>query len=156
MFDVNWACFPKEKHPNSLKRANFMNFWFRPLFVFLFAGATPDPWPRGSTGVQRYGCIPRSAANNLGEIPKKNGRSKSLVLKSFWVEITFWDSSLQSPSHFGIRLCFLRPPLPLPQDPITDCGFSDRYLVALSSSTKTLQPIAEQSFPTSIQALAVH
>ena len=29
--------------------------------------------PRGSTGVQRYGCIPRSAANNLGEIPKKLG-----------------------------------------------------------------------------------
>ena len=30
-------------------------------------------WPWGSTGVQRYGCIPRSAANNLGEIPKKLG-----------------------------------------------------------------------------------
>ena len=30
-------------------------------------------WPRGSTGVQRYGCIPRSAANNLGEIPKNLG-----------------------------------------------------------------------------------
>ena len=41
-----------------------------------------------STGVQRYGCIPRSAANNLGEVPKNFGSSKSLVLKSFWVEAT--------------------------------------------------------------------
>ena len=30
-------------------------------------------WPRGSKGVQRYGCIPRSAANNLGESPKNLG-----------------------------------------------------------------------------------
>ena len=30
----------------------------------------PEIWPRGSMGVKRYGCIPRSAANNLGEIPK--------------------------------------------------------------------------------------
>ena len=30
-------------------------------------------WPRGSTGVQRYGCIPQSAANNLEEIPQKLG-----------------------------------------------------------------------------------
>ena len=33
----------------------------------------PDDWSRGSTGVQRYRCIPRSAANKLGEIPKKLG-----------------------------------------------------------------------------------
>ena len=30
-------------------------------------------WPRGSMGVQRYGSILRSAANNLGEIPKNLG-----------------------------------------------------------------------------------
>ena len=30
-------------------------------------------WQRGSTGVERYGCIQRSAANNLGEIPQKMG-----------------------------------------------------------------------------------
>ena len=28
-------------------------------------------WPWGSTGVERCGCIPRSVANNLGEIPQK-------------------------------------------------------------------------------------
>ena len=37
-----------------------------------------DIWPSGSTGVERYGCIPRSAANNLGEIPQKMGASKPL------------------------------------------------------------------------------
>ena len=30
-------------------------------------------WSQGSTGVQMYGCIPRSAANSLGEIPKTLG-----------------------------------------------------------------------------------
>ena len=35
-------------------------------------------WPRGSTGVQRYGCIPRSAANNLGQIPQKLGAPNPL------------------------------------------------------------------------------
>ena len=41
-------------------------------------------WLRGSTGVERYGCIPRSAANNLGEIPQKNGSSKSPCFKEFF------------------------------------------------------------------------
>ena len=35
-------------------------------------------WQRGSTGVQRYGCIPRSAANNLGQIPQKLGAPNPL------------------------------------------------------------------------------
>ena len=30
-----------------------------------------ENWQRGSTGVERYGCIPQSAANNLGDIPRK-------------------------------------------------------------------------------------
>ena len=40
-------------------------------------------WPWGSTGAERYGFIPRSAANTLGEIPQKKGNSKPLVLKGF-------------------------------------------------------------------------
>ena len=44
-------------------------------------------WPRGSTGVQRYGCIPRSAANNLGEIPKNLGAPNLLFWRVFgWRE----------------------------------------------------------------------
>ena len=35
-----------------------------------FAEKPFQHWPRGSTGVQRYGCILRTAADNLGEIPK--------------------------------------------------------------------------------------
>ena len=72
-------------------------------------------WRRGSTGVQRYGCIPCSAANNLGEIPKKFGSSKSLVLKSFWVERTFWDSSLLVSLALWDTPALFAPPLPLPQ-----------------------------------------
>ena len=33
-FNVNRACFPKEKHQNSQKWAKFMNFSFRPFFWF--------------------------------------------------------------------------------------------------------------------------
>ena len=43
---------------------------------------THDPhefWQQGSTGVERYGCIPRSAANNLGEIPQKMGAPNPLL-----------------------------------------------------------------------------
>ena len=36
-------------------------------------------WPQGSTGVQRYGCIPQSAAEQLGRDPSKFGSPKSLV-----------------------------------------------------------------------------
>ena len=51
-------------------------------------------WPRGSTGVQRYGCIPRSAANKLGEIPKKLGAPNLLFWRVFgWRE------------RFGTRPC---------------------------------------------------
>ena len=71
-------------------------------------------WPRGSTGVQRYGGILRSAANNLGEIPQKIGSSKFLVLKSFWVERTFWDSSLLVSLVLWDTPVLFVPPLPSP------------------------------------------
>ena len=72
-------------------------------------------WPRGSTGVQRYGCILRSAANNLGEIPLKLGAPNPLFQELFLGREHFGTRPCQSPSRFGIRLHFLRPPLPLPQ-----------------------------------------
>ena len=37
-FNVNRACFPKEKHPNSQKWAKFMNFAFWPFFWFGLPG----------------------------------------------------------------------------------------------------------------------
>ena len=42
-FNVNRACFPKEKHQNPQKCAKFINFSFS-FFLFLvwFAAATPD------------------------------------------------------------------------------------------------------------------
>ena len=51
-------------------------------------------WPRGSTGVQRYGCIPRSAANNLGEIPQKLGAPNPLFRRV-----------LLGRGHIGTRPC---------------------------------------------------
>ena len=41
-FNVNRACFPKEKHQDSQKRAKFMNFSFWPFVLVWFAGTTPD------------------------------------------------------------------------------------------------------------------
>ena len=38
----------------------------------------PQNLATGSTAVQRYGCIPRSAASNSGEIPPKLGALNSL------------------------------------------------------------------------------
>ena len=66
-------------------------------FVFCMGGAC---WQRGSTGAERYGCIPRSAhgvptecGEQLGRDPSKNGSSKSLVSKSFFL----------GREHFGTR-----------------------------------------------------
>ena len=69
----------------------------------------------GSTGVQRYRCIPRSAANNLGEIPKNLGAPNLLFLKSFRVERTFWDSSLLVSLTLWDTPVLFTPPLPLPK-----------------------------------------
>ena len=48
---------------------------FSALFVF---------WPRGSTGVQRYGCIPRSAAEQLARDPPKNWELQVSCFQEFW------------------------------------------------------------------------
>ena len=76
--------------------------------------SSSQDWPRGSTGVQRYGCIPRSAANNLGEIPK-NWELQISCFEEFGVERTFWDSSqLVSLTLWDTPVLFT-PPLLLPQ-----------------------------------------
>ena len=84
----------------------------------------PTPWETeiqimaldlGHGEVRVYRGIPRSAANNLGEIPKKIGSSKSLVLKSFRVEGTFWDSSLLVSLALWDTPALFTPPLPLPR-----------------------------------------
>ena len=71
-------------------------------------------WPRGSTGVQRYGCIPRSAANNLGELPQKLRAPNPLFSRLLLGREHFGTRPCQSPSRFGIRLHFLRPHFPSP------------------------------------------
>ena len=58
-FNMNRACFPKEKHQNSQKWAKFMNLSFRPFLWF--AGATPETnltfFDRLSIGEKRAGSI---------------------------------------------------------------------------------------------------
>ena len=71
-------------------------------------------WWRGSTGVQRYGCIPQSAANNLGEFPQKLGAPNPLFWRVFLGREHLGTRPCQSPSRFGIRLHFLRPHFPSP------------------------------------------
>ena len=72
-------------------------------------------WPQGSTGVQRYGCIPRSAANNLGEIPQKLGAPNPLFWRGFGGRERFGTRPCQSPSRFWIRQHFLHPHFPSPK-----------------------------------------
>ena len=89
-----------------------------------------DSWPRGSTGVQRYGCI--------GRDPSKIGSSKSLVLKSFGVERTFWDLSLLvSLTLWDTPVLFTRP-LPLPQEIIHDYLQKSRELLGLPCLQKCI------------------
>ena len=90
--------------------------------------------PRGSTGVQRYGCIPRSAANSLGEIPQKSGAPNPLFSSVLLCREHFGTRPCQSPSRFGIRLHFLRPHFPSPNsfeppDFFADCvvGFFSSF-----------------------------
>ena len=71
---------------------------------------------RGSTGVERCGCIPQSAANNLGEIPQKMGAPIPLFLKSFSGERTLWDSSLLVTLTLWDTLVLFAHPLPLSQN----------------------------------------
>ena len=68
----------------------------------------------------KYGCrkvrvYPAECGEQLGRDPSKNGSSKSLVSQSFSGEGTLWDSSCLLPSHFGIRLYFVRPHCPSPE-----------------------------------------
>ena len=74
-------------------------------------------WPRGSTGVQRYGCIPRSAANNSGEIPQKLGALNPLFWRIFLGREHIVTRPCLSPSHCGIRLYFYAPTSPPPKWP---------------------------------------
>ena len=59
--------------------------------LFLSPGDAGFPyWPQRSTGVERYGCILRHAANNLGEIPEK----KELQIPCF--EEFVWGANTSS------------------------------------------------------------
>ena len=102
------------------------NFWWFETTLFCIWGLQDTKmqvrsqshsffWPRGSTGVQRYGCIPRSAANNLGEFPQKLGAPKLLFWRVFLVERTSWDSSLLVSLTLWDTRALFTPPLPLPQ-----------------------------------------
>ena len=70
-------------------------------------------WTRGSTGVQRYGCIPRSARRTAWErSPQKLGAPNLLFWRVLGWRERFGTRPCSSPSHFGIRLYFLRPHFP--------------------------------------------
>ena len=58
---------------------------------------------------------PAECGEQLGRDPNKIGSSKSLVLKSFGVERTFWDSSLLVSLTLWDTPALFTPPLPLPQ-----------------------------------------
>ena len=73
-------------------------------------------WPRGSTGVQRYGCIPRSAANNLGEIPK-NWELQISCFEEFWGgENVLGLVPASLPHTLGYACTFYAPTSPPPKE----------------------------------------
>ena len=68
----------------------------------------------------KYGCTevrvyPAECGEQIGRDPQKFGSSKSLVLKRFWVERTFWGSSLLVSLTLWDTPVLFAPPLPLPQ-----------------------------------------
>ena len=56
---------------------------------------------------------PAEWGEQLGRDPSKNGRSKSLVLKSFFGEGTLWDWSLPVALALWNTPALCTPPLPL-------------------------------------------
>ena len=71
-------------------------------------------WPRGSTGVERYGCIPRSGANNLGEIPQKMGAPNPLFKEFFfWGGNTLGLVPSSRPHSLGYACTLYAPTSPL-------------------------------------------
>ena len=103
------------------------------------------PWQRGSTGVERYGCIPRSAANNLGEIPRKMGALNPLFYRGFLGRERFGTRPFQSPSLSGIRLCFVPPHFPPPPPKCQADWRANQYCFgrgnSLSSAPKSLSSV---------------
>ena len=75
-------------------------------------------WPRGSTGVQRYGCIPRSAANNLGEIPKNWELQISCFEEFFGGENVLGLVPGSLPHSLGYACAFYAPASPPPKQKI--------------------------------------
>ena len=115
-----------------------------------------DSWLRGSTGVQRYGCIRRSGDNNLREIPQRLGAPKFLVLTSSSGEGTLWGSSLLVTLALWDTLVLLRPHFPSPNLDLEEEGrirkkrpkTSQNNFKPLSCSLKMSHRRLSKHFPT--------
>ena len=113
---------PFSKHPNHYTQNDYRTeLYYFPIIVGDFCSVIAEPncsrncfWPQGSTGVQKYGCIPRSAANNLGEIPQNMGAPNPLFLRVFLGRAHFGIRPFHPPSLSGMRLHFVRPHFPSP------------------------------------------
>ena len=86
----------------------------RTLSGLFLVGALDRPKKRKITNresprTEQIGKIPEQIGKNFGS-------SKSLVLKSFWVERTFWDSPLLVSLTLWDTPVLFTPPLPLPQE----------------------------------------
>ena len=83
------------------------------MVVFTFLFPVNHSLATGSTGVEGYGCIPRSATNNLEEILRKMGAPKPFnalfsSLESFSWNGTLWDLSLLVSLTFSDTLVLCR------------------------------------------------
>ena len=87
MFNVNRACFPKEKHQNSQKWAKFMNFSFWPFLWFGLLGRflkvfslfyTVEAWQTRVCLWDKPGFVP-------GTKPGAEGRHRKVYVNKVYV-----------------------------------------------------------------------
>ena len=88
-FNVNRACFPKEKHQNSQQRAKFMNFSFWPFLWFGLLGRLVT-------------LTKRDVLENVAKRPRWGGSETvtvgmGILLLRFWPRTPSWPPPPSSP-----------------------------------------------------------
>ena len=95
--------------------ANTGKYSWRIIYVLVSCQGVFSSWPRGSAGVQRYGCILRTAANHLGEIPQKLGAPDPLFWRVFLGGNTLGLVPASLPHALGYACTFYAPTSPPPK-----------------------------------------
>ena len=96
-------------------------------------------WPLEGTGVERYGCIPQSAANNLGEIPQRMGAPNPFE-EFFWGGNTLGLVPSSLPHIVGYASTLYAPTSPLPSYSGKQYGFLKQAQATLRAKKQPRAP----------------